>query len=544
MRYLRLTIRLLKGLYDILASYLLGWVLLFALLAFGLQLLLSATVTGLFGFDSVEMFWGVVEDAVPWPSRYLRLVGFGLVQVLLLVWLRRPVFRIKAQVEAVADRIGRWRRGAGKRYHRLQALLGTGFSVGVTLLLIPFVIQPTLVPRGLAARLWVERAANLADGTASAALVESVVGLYRRWASRPIPSRGLGEEGPEPTWPDLPEDIDPEEALASGPDLGRLDEHTLPSLPAGRMPLMDRWDGTIRAVVGRDRRAFAMLKALIWVESGGRQFAVSRTGCIGLTQFCGRTARSQPYRAVFGLGQVYPCQCNGACGVPRSVQRDLESGDMDRLLKHRPTFPCELGDARFDPQKAIQAAWLYVRRMHQAFGGNLLFIYIAYNSGPAAAQRLWQAIGQNPRADLRDLEPALASALVPFFGQRGHARARALLRVHLPKLMRAYDRYLLVGTSATMSLITVDGQASAHGSSEASTGPSEDRPAGPGPRQARPRREGEAVPFVRRQDRLDFGCDSYPVQPGLSSAPPAVRGGWPPCPVRLRHGQDAGRRRG
>jgi hypothetical protein len=51
------------------------------------------------------------------------------------------------------------------------------FSAAVTLLLVPFLIQPTLVPRRLGARAWAARAANLADGSASAAVVESVIGL-------------------------------------------------------------------------------------------------------------------------------------------------------------------------------------------------------------------------------------------------------------------------------------------------------------------------------------------------------------------------------
>jgi soluble lytic murein transglycosylase-like protein len=406
----RALLRILKGVYDLLASYLMAWVLLLALLALVFQLLLGLGV-GLFEFQSTESFWTWVDRVSPVPSLGLRLVIFGSLHLAAVLLLRRHLRRLGATLERAADRaLARYRRWA-RSHPRGRRVAGALFSIGVTLLLIPFVVQPTLVAPSLGARRWAERAANLVDGSASAALIESVVGLYRKLYARPAMAGGVTEA----------------EFDAS---FGRT----------SRRPLMDRWDQAILRAADGDRRAFAQLKAFMWVESAGEQYAVSHTGCVGLMQFCSRTARSGPFRAIFGVGQVYPCQCNGRCRVSRPARLDLESGDPRRVERQRDAFPCDLTDARFDPHKSIAAGLRFIQDLDREFHGNLAVMYIGYNSGPTVARRLWAALGRRADADLATIGRHLAAALRPY-GDAAGARARALSRVHLPKLLRAHRIY-------------------------------------------------------------------------------------------------------
>ena len=432
MRYLRPLAKIIKGLYDILAGYLLAWVLLFALVAYGLQQLLALAVAHA-DFDSVDQCWRWSSHRASVSSLTLRLAGACFVHLTWLVLLRKPLMRLWGLVDRGIAAVERAMEGFGKRFRRTAMAWSLAFTVGVTALLVPFVIQPTLVPRSMSGTAWAARAANLADGTASAAFVESVVGLYSRITSTPVASRGGGKEAWEVAFP---EDSGQTIPIHDGGDPGLV---VAPPPPTSSF--MDRWDPTIRQVVGKDRKRFALVKALIWVESGGRQFAVSTTGCVGLTQFCGPTARTNPYRKVFGVGKVYPCNCDGACRVDRAVQKDLESGDMEKLLGHKESFPCDLSDARFDPARAIKAGNLYVGRMLRAYGGNIFLLYIGYNSGPAVASRVWRAAGRDPKMGLAEIEQHLAASLKPYFGASSDHRARSLLRVHLPKLKAAYRRY-------------------------------------------------------------------------------------------------------
>ena len=425
MRLARPLYGLTKGIYDILASYLLAWILLFALLALGFQVLLSL-VTGMYGFQSTESFWLWVDRArLPGgvSALHLRLGGFFLLHCAVFVALRRQILAIKKHVEQSVDRGIEWYRALVGGSPAVQGATGFLFSLAVTLLLIPFVIQPTLVPLAWGGGAWIQRAANLVDGSASSATVESVIGLYRKLYAEPVVAEGMSPGELEPGLP---------APRPTGP-LPRV-------VPPGKHRLMDRWDPYISKVT-TDRHQFAVLKALVYVESGGLQYAVSRTGCAGLTQFCSRTARSGGFRKIFGVGQVYRCRCDGACRISRAARRDLESGDRARILSRRGEFPCELTDARFDPAKAIRAGQAYVRRLSARYGGNLYLIYIGYNSGPAVANRLWRDLGRDPRADLEAIEARLEGALAPFFRRSAASRARNLVKVHLPKIKRAYDRY-------------------------------------------------------------------------------------------------------
>jgi lysophospholipase L1-like esterase len=429
MRLVRLLFRIIKGLYDLLASYLLAWILLFALVAWGFHAIFGAIV-GLLDHESTEAFWIWANRMAETDLTLVRVIGFGLLHLGLYLLLRRRLRRLQARIERGVDRaLARYRRWA-RAHARGRVLVGGAFSLLVTALLVPFVIQPTLVPLRFDGKAWLTRTANLADGSATNALVESVIGLYRKLYAEPVVSEGVtGDE------------FDDSLRGIEGSEVDDLD----PSLPAPgpfrRRPLMDRWDPLLKQVVKGDRRAFAVVKAFMWVESGGQQFAVSHTGCAGLMQFSSRTARSG-FTWAFGAGQIYPCSCSGGCRVPRSVRRALESGDPERVQAQRSRFPCDLTDARFNPRKSLTAGWAFIRRLQRSYGGNIYLSYIGYNSGPAVARRLWRAIGKKRRAGLDVIAPRLPGALKPFYGASAESRARSLIRVHLPKLGRAYRLYL------------------------------------------------------------------------------------------------------
>jgi len=257
-----------------------------------------------------------------------------------------------------------------------------------------------------------------------------VIGLYRKLYAEPVVSEGVSGE-----------EFDDSLHRIEDSEVDELDPFSPARGPFRRRALMDRWDPLLKQVVRGDRRAFAAVKAFMWVESGGQQFAVSHTGCAGLMQFSSRTARTG-FSRIFGTGQVYPCSCRGGCGVPRSIRRALESGDPERVRAQRSRFPCDLTDARFDPRKSLTAGWIFIRRLQRSHGGNIYLSYIGYNSGPAVARRLWRAIGKKGRAGLDVIAPELPRALEPFYGASAASRARSLIRVHLPKLGRAYRLYL------------------------------------------------------------------------------------------------------
>ncbi len=435
MKLIKVIARILKGLYDILATYLLAWVLFFAAVAFGFHAGLDLLAHHN-GFETTDAWWRALSDAHGTTGiLWLRLLAFVGLHAVLIFVLRRPLGRVQRLLEHGFDRVAGVFAYLTRERSRLRLVGHAIFSLTVTLLLVPFVLQPTLVPTYTTSRSWLERAANLADGTASRFVADSVVGLYRKIYAKPVKATGGVSEA----------DVDA--ATGERPGLSHGHEPITPPLPSGPQPLMDRWDAQIAGVSNGDAREFAFVKAFMWVESAGRQFAVSTTGCSGLMQFCAGTARSRPYRKVFGTGRVYTCHCDGQCRVDSQTRRALETGEVDPA-KLADQFPCDLTDARFDPARSIRAGALYVKRLANRYDGNIYLMYIGYNSGPAVADEVFDRVGRRGDATLADIEPHLANALRPHYGASADARARSLLRTHLPKIKRAYERYSKNGVVA------------------------------------------------------------------------------------------------
>lgn len=421
----RFLLRTAKGLYDIVATYLLIFIIPFALAGFALHLGFDALGGWLDWGDATDLF-DRLEAKLGIPSLYLRFGAALPAHVGLYLLLRKPWRWVQPRIERAFDTIVHGFKRATTRLPRARAAGEVAFSVVVTLLLVPFVVQPTLVPELFEGRAWAERAANLADGTASVTLADSVVGFYRRWYDDPVVPQRLPTEGLAQTFEDAPEDAGPVVAPA----------------PNGTQPLMDRWDPYIAEATADRPELFPYVKAFMWVESGGRQYAVSHTGCAGLMQFCSGTARSDRFRKIFGVGRVYTCACRDRkCHIPREVQQDLESGDPAAFDRHQDDFPCQMTDTRFDPKRAIAAGTRYVTDLHDSFGGNIHLMYIGYNSGPRVAQKVWERSGENPEVGLAEIEVHLAGAMRPHFGSASERRAQSLVRTHLPKLDKARQTY-------------------------------------------------------------------------------------------------------
>ncbi len=425
-KFARFVVGTSKGIYDIFATYLLLVVLPFALAGFlyhiGFEFLAS-----LLDFETSEAFWERVAAVSPISTVWLRIALFLPLHFITFRTLKRPIEAAWPKVEEAFDQLVSAFRWVTDQLPAVRVVGEWVFTLVVTALLIPFVAQPTLVPQTMAPSAWLERAANLLDGTATADLADSVVGLYRKIYADPIVAEGLAPQ-------DQTVFDQVEEGEATGP--------IAPPMPNGKQPLMDRWDPYIDKVSGDDPAKFAYVKAFMWVESGGRQYAVSHTGCAGLMQFCTGTARTQPYRAVFGTGTVYRCDCSGGrCRMPREIQRDMESGDPLALERHKAAFPCEMTDARFDPTKIIKAGGLYVDSLRESLGGNIYLMYIGYNSGPSIAKKVYEKLGRNPDATIADIEVHLEEAMRPTYKSGSARRAKSLVRTHLPKIKKAYDGY-------------------------------------------------------------------------------------------------------
>ena len=353
MKALKVFARIFKGLYDILATYLLAWVLFFAALAFGFHWLLELAASGA-GYDSTAPIWRKLagwtsESAVVW----IRFGAFALLHAGVIYALRKPLAGLQSVLERGFDIAISFFKRISRDSPKLRVVGHLVFSLTITLLLVPFVLQPTLGPTYTPPHSWVERAANLADGTASRFVADSVIGLYRKLYAKPVdPTGGVTEADVDATHASF--EPEPDKATP-----------TAPPAPSGNEPLMDRWDPQIERACNGDPRKFAMVKAFMWVESAGRQFAVSPTGCSGLMQFCAGTARSRPFRRVFGTGQVYTCKCEGRCRIDRATRRALETG-VGGFGELRDDFPCDLTDARFKPQRSIRAGALYIDRLDSA----------------------------------------------------------------------------------------------------------------------------------------------------------------------------------
>jgi hypothetical protein len=427
LKVFRFFYRVLKGIYDILATYLLvllvPYIALSWLLHLGFGFLASQ-----WGFETSQMMWWRASSTLGVEDWIVRAAVAIPIHVAVWYLISRPFGAVLGGLEWIFDRFHAGFQRVAKTFPSIRNPVEIGFTVGVTLLLIPFIIQPTLVP-GWSPSSWGQRAANLADGTAVHALQDSVIGLYRQLYAKPVVAKvGVTSK-----------DLDHSMDVIEHPEI------ELPVVQDGNDPMMDRWNDQIMKSVRGDLDRFATVKAFMWVESAGRQYAVSHTGCAGLMQFCGPTARSAPFRDVFGPGQVYTCSCQKRdCRIPRDVQRDLESGIRERIEKHSQSFPCHLTDARFNPAKIIEAGAIYVDKLHTQLGGNLYLMYIGYNSGPKVAQRAFDALGRRGDASLEEIAAVLPEAMRPTYGPGSDARARSLVNTHLPKLMKAKMRYIPV----------------------------------------------------------------------------------------------------
>ncbi|MEZ4321759.1 MAG: hypothetical protein R3F61_30065 [Myxococcota bacterium] len=348
------------------------------------------------GDGEPDLLWLRAAETVGWSPEAVRIAVFGPVQAVWLAALWVPLRRVRDVLTTTLDRVPAGRVGSA------VGAAGTLLALGIG---APFVLQPTLVPLSMSVDAWLQRTANLLDGTASEAAAGSVANAWRRVNGQAVPGRftvARAESGLE-----------------------------------GAM--MTRWDPILRKAT-RSREHYAQTRAFLYVESGGRQFAVSETGCAGLMQFCVGTAQRSPFAGIFGLGGVSACDCGGRpCRVPRAVADALET-DGDALVRHAGAFPCNPADARFDPERAIRAGAAFTTELAELAGGNLEIMYIGYNSGPAVARRLVAITG--PRADLAALRPHLAGVLARWYGDRARGRAQGLLDVHLPKLRKAYEASL------------------------------------------------------------------------------------------------------
>ncbi|MFU8803761.1 MAG: transglycosylase SLT domain-containing protein [Bradymonadaceae bacterium] len=444
-------LRIMKGVYDIVAAYLLGWILLFALVAGGLYFLFDLA-TQYVPVSATEGVWERVAYRLKISPFWLRIAFFGTIHGLLLYLFRRQLAGIQRFLEGIFDAVAGFVHWATHRLVIVEFIIGLIFTVFVTVMLVPFAIQPTLVS-GFDRSSWLERTANLLDGTATVFVGDSVIGFYRRLYAEPVIEESLTAE--EATRAFTETDFDPG---ISGTGFSTMDPTMILRPPRGNQPMMDRWDDHLIRAADGDPRIFAILKAFMWVESAGRQYAVSTTGCSGLMQFCAGTARSQPYRNVFGTGQIYACGCKGPCRIESNTQRRLEMGELDGIQSRSSQFPCELTDARFNATRSIQAARLYIDRLDAAYGGNIYLMYIGYNSGPGIATKVYNALGRDPHADLATIDLHLAREMQPHYGNASAARARSLVNVHLPKLQGAYERYAQAVAEAEAEVVVVEAE--------------------------------------------------------------------------------------
>jgi hypothetical protein len=445
----------LKRVYDILATYLLFWVLYVTAVALGLHFGLPYVWEAL-GVANPELVWAEMAAWTGLSVPKTTFLVYGLLHLLVFVIVRRPIAVVQPWFEKAFDRVaGSFDRVTSDRFS-LRLFGESVFTIIVSALLIPFVWQPTLV-RGMSVDAWLDRASNLADGSAVLDLPDSTLAYYRSFTAEPVVvdngvtadevDRAIAqsevddadiEVGQPET--ELPVETD-EDAIAGVPrayDGIRVEISPRP----GSQPIMDRWNDHIWEAVEGDPDMFAYVKAFMYVESAGRQYAVSHTGCAGLMQFCSGTAKSPPFRQVFGRGEVYACGCRGdECRIPRNVQRALESGQYEKVAEQADALPCEISDARFDPEKAIKAGYVYVDRLHDRYGGNIYLMYIGYNSGPGVADKVWDKVSHNPDASLDEIEMHLEDALRPYQGSGAASRASGLVKTHLPKIKRAQARY-------------------------------------------------------------------------------------------------------
>lgn len=418
--------RIIKGIYDILATYLMVKILYIAAVSVGLHFLVERFIQAR-GVEDAALYWSQWSQTLGLSVSTIKLVIFGLLHVAVFFLLKGVLFRALSVGEWLVTQWGKVRAWVTQRAPKLMHNVGVLFTICVTLVLVPFILQPTLVGLDMRPRAWKIRLVNLIDGDATLEIQNSVVNLYRKpWAQEQVvpPEQRLDEDV-----------ID--RSMGTDDDI-----QTVAPSELAASPMMDRWDPIIWKAAKGDPNRFAQIKAFMYVESGGRQFALSHTGCAGLMQFCSRTAKGGVFKDIFGVGQVMSCGCHHtSCRVPKALQRSMERGDKAIIKKAQADFPCNLTDARFNPYKAIHAGAAYVDLLNASVGGNMYLMYVGYNSGPGIAKKVYAALGRNPDASLDEIEQHLADAMRPHYGTSSEARARSLLRTHLPKIQRVYTKY-------------------------------------------------------------------------------------------------------
>lgn len=426
-------------LYRFVIRYLLTVVLFVSAMSVVLNFAIEQIAVGLGHPDSWAM-WATLSARHDIAPLHLRLGVYGLLQLnflLVFAGILRWVTAALADDPDISAYEGEPLELERRRFSWSKLVLNTLYGLGALAFLLPNVTQPTLVDGSYGTKeAMVERAVNLIDGTAVLATRESSVGLYNRVVEPP--PLELGEAVTETSFEKtLSLSLREDDLLAQTPGESIVEPDWTQS-----QPLLDRWDPIIWEAADNDPRKFAQIKALMWVESAGRQFAVSRTGCLGLMQFCSRTARRSPFGEIFGAGQVYTCRCSRtSCAVSRKTMKEMERGDATLVERHAKGYPCDVNDARFNARKSIFAGAKYIANLDEQFGGNIYLIYVGYNSGPAVARRLYDELGSNPDATLDEIRPELVGALEPWHGKKSERRAKGLLNKHLPKVKRAFDRY-------------------------------------------------------------------------------------------------------
>ena len=150
-------------------------------------------------------------------------------------------------------------------------------------------------------------------------------------------------------------------------------------LPATRRAVLERireeFGERIREAAAKYGIEESLVAALIAQESAGNPNAISRTGCVGLAQFCYETA--QEYRDIFL--KITPCACSPVC-TPYSAACTPENDD------------------RFDPAKSIEGAARYLSALSRDFeargySAKNEFVLAAYNAGPAIVLKAIKATG-------------------------------------------------------------------------------------------------------------------------------------------------------
>ena len=170
-KFSKFVFRTIKGIYDILATYLLLFLVPFCAASVVIWLLTGQAAT-FFEFESRDAMWSLVSGKLGLPDTWIRLAA--VLPIHLSIWwlLRRPVAMALPFLEAGFDKVVSAFKWATSRAVWIRTAVEILFSIVVTAVLIPFVIQPTLVP-GFGPQSWVERAANFTDGTASAEIADS-----------------------------------------------------------------------------------------------------------------------------------------------------------------------------------------------------------------------------------------------------------------------------------------------------------------------------------------------------------------------------------